>query len=90
MALFAAVARDLLRVTESVQTAGRLLAALTTEADYGTPGFSYWSNRLVRPGLHRFEAKATSPDAADFDQASALWRLSELLIGRCLDCVSRR
>jgi protochlorophyllide reductase len=88
MALFAAVARDLLRVTESVQMAGRLLAALTAEAAYAKPGFSYWSNRLVRPGMHRFEAKATSPAAADPEQASALWRLSELLIGRCFDCVS--
>ena len=83
MALFAAVARDLLRVTESVTTAGRLLAALTTDSAYGTPGFRYWSNRLVRPGLHRFEAKATSPDGADLDRASTLWRLSALLMERC-------
>jgi len=83
MALFAAVARDLLRVTESVQTAGRLLAALVVDPAYASPGFTYFSNRLVRPGVHRFSAKATSPDGADLSRATELWRLSEQLIEAC-------
>ena len=83
MALFAAVARDLLRVTESVQTAGRLLAALVVDPAYASPGFAYFSNRLVRPGVHRFSAKATSPDGADLSRATELWRLSEQLIEAC-------
>ena len=90
MALFAAVARDLLRVTESVQTAGRLLAEVAVEAAFASPGFTYFSNRLVRPGVHRFEVRATSPDGADVDQAAALWRLSETLIDRCSGPVSPR
>ena len=83
MALFAAVARDLLRVTESVQTAGRLLAELAVDPAYASPGFVYFSNRLVRPGLHRFAAKTTSPDGADLLQAAELWRLSEQLMESC-------
>ena len=83
MALFAAVARDLLRVTESVQTAGRLLATLVIDPAYASPGFTYFSNRLVRPGVHRFSAKATSSDGADLLQATELWRLSEQLIEAC-------
>jgi protochlorophyllide reductase len=82
MALFALVARDLLRLTESVPTAGRLLADLATDAAFASPGFSYWSNRLVRPGLHRFEATATSAAGADLETATALWRLSEALLHR--------
>ena len=80
MALFAAVARDLLRLTESVQTAGRLLAELAVDAAFGSPGFAYFSNRLVRPGVHRFAAQATSPEGADLRQADELWRLSEQLL----------
>ena len=83
MALFAAVARDLLRVTESVQTAGRLLAELVVDPAYASPGFAYFSNRLMRPGVHRFSAQATSPDGADLSRAAELWRLSEQLIEAC-------
>jgi protochlorophyllide reductase len=80
MALFALVARDLLRLTESVPTAGRLLADLASDAAFANPGFSYWSNRLVRPGLHRFEASATSAAGADHELAASLWQLSEALL----------
>ena len=83
MALFAILARDLLRVTESLQTAGRLLAELVVDPAYASPGFVYVSNRLVRPGVHRFSAKATSPDGADLLQAAELWHLSEQLMERC-------
>ena len=80
MGLFALVARDLLRVTESVQTAGRLLAQLATDARFEQPGFAYFSNALVRPGLHRFAAADTSSEGADESKAAELWRLSERLL----------
>ena len=80
MGLFALVARDLLRVTESVQAAGRLLAALSTDASFDQPGFAYFSNQLVRPGLHRFGAADTSAEGADGAKAAELWRLSEVLL----------
>ena len=80
MQLFALVARDVLRVTESVQTAGRLLADLITDSGYAAPGFSYWSNRLVRPGVHRFSEAETSAEGADLQKAVDLFRLSDDLI----------
>ena len=80
MMLFALVARDVLRVTESVQTAGRLLADLITDSGYAAPGFSYWSNRLVRPGVHRFSEAKTSAEGADLQKAVDLFRLSDDLI----------
>ena len=80
MGLFALVARDLLRVTESVQTAGCLLAQLATDASFEQPGFAYFSNALVRPGLHRFAAAETSPEGADESKAAELWCLSETLL----------
>ena len=89
MAIFSLVARDLLRVTESLPTAGRLLADLAADAVFTTPGFTYLSNRLVRPGLHRFAAVETSKEATDLEKAAELWRLSERLIGSVLADRSR-
>ena len=47
--MFSFVARDLLRLTESTSTAGRLLSALATEQTFAQPGFAYFSNRLIGP-----------------------------------------
>jgi protochlorophyllide reductase len=80
IALFALVARDLLRVSESIEVAGRLLADLALDRSFAVPGFHYFSNRLVRPGCHRFEAAETSSEAADLQKAEALWRFSEQII----------
>jgi len=84
MGLFAFVARDLLRVTASVDEAGRLLAQLATDAAFATPGFAYFSNALVRPGLHRFGVAETSAEAADLAKATELWRLSDGLMHAAL------
>ena len=80
LALFAWIARDLLRVTESVQTAGRLLASLVIDDAYDTPGFRYFSNRLLGPARHRFEHTPTSDEGADASKARELWELCERLI----------
>ncbi|MGC6482215.1 MAG: SDR family NAD(P)-dependent oxidoreductase [Synechococcus sp.] len=84
MALFALLARDLFRVTESVQTAGGLLAQLAIDAAFHQPGFAYFSNSLVRPGLHRFASVATSAEGADLAKATELWSLSDQLIRAAL------
>ena len=84
IALFSFVARDLLRLTESVQTAGDYLACLSTQKRYRVPGFSYYSNHLVRPGQHRFEVVDTSEEARDSTKAAKLWELSEALIQHSL------
>ena len=76
MAVFALLARDVIRLTERVERAGELLASLVTEERFERPGFQYWSNHLLRPGRHQFEEQATSVEAADMDQAARLWTLS--------------
>ena len=80
LALFALVARDLLRLTESVQTAGALLASLVNDDAYNKPGFAYYSNRLLGPGRHRFGSSPTSEEGADASKASELWLRCEELI----------
>ena len=74
------MARDLLRLTESLPRAGALLTALCLDDGIATPGFSYRSNHLVRPGVHRFELVDTSAEATDLAKAAALWNGSEALL----------
>ncbi|MEB3157506.1 MAG: SDR family NAD(P)-dependent oxidoreductase [Cyanobacteriota bacterium] len=75
-AMFAFVARDLLRVTASPERAGELLAGLAS-GPLGEPaGFQYWSHRLVRPGLLRFAPAEPSAEARSDTLAAELWRLS--------------
>ena len=82
-ALFGFVARDLLRLTESVERAGDLLVQLINEQLH-QPGFSYWSNGLLGPGRHQFEPTQPSEEACDSDKATKLWRLSNGLISSLL------
>ena len=79
MGVFAFVVRDLLRITESPENAGRLLAQLVSDPQIA-PGFSYFTNKVVGFGGHRLEPTDTSADGADLQKAGELWRLSEQLI----------
>ena len=79
MGAFAFVARDLLRITESPENAGRLLAQLLSDPEI-EPGFRYFTNKVVSYGGHRLEPTDTSAEGADLLKAEQLWRLSELLI----------
>ena len=79
MRVFAFVARDLLRITESPENAGRLLAQLVCDPAIA-PGFSYFTNKVVSFGGHRLEPTDTSAEGADLQKAEELWRLSEQLI----------
>ena len=79
MGAFAFVARDLLRITESPENAGRLLAQLVSDPEI-EPGFHYFTNKVVRFGGHRLEPTDTSAEGADLQKAGELWRLSEQLI----------
>ncbi|MEA5391032.1 SDR family NAD(P)-dependent oxidoreductase [Cyanobium gracile UHCC 0139] len=79
--LFALAARSLLRLTESVENAGALLAALAVDDAYATSGFTYLRNRVTAPGRHVFEASATSPEGQDPDLARRLWEASAALVG---------
>jgi protochlorophyllide reductase len=82
-ALFGFVARDVLRLTESVERAGGLLVQLINE-DLHQPGFSYWSNGLLGPGRHQFKPTEPSEEANDSDKATMLWTLSNDLINSAL------
>ena len=73
-ALFGFVARDLFRITESVDNAGNLLVQLVTEQSGS--GFSYWCNTLLGPGRHSFERMDPSEEASDAAKAERLWTLS--------------
>ncbi|MFS6828319.1 hypothetical protein [Cyanobium sp. ATX-6F1] len=75
-ALFALVARDLLRLTETPQRAGALLAGLATASEPAPIGFQYWSNRVLGPGRRRFEASEPSAEACSDQLARQLWDLS--------------
>jgi protochlorophyllide reductase len=79
-ALFALVARDLLRITETPQRAGALLAGLATgltpQARPESSGFQYWNNRVLGPGRLRFEPGQPSAEACSDALARQLWDLS--------------
>ncbi len=78
--LFALAARSLLRLTESVENAGALLADLATGDAYAGTGFSYHRNRVTGPGRHVFEATAPSAEAQDPALARRLWEASAALV----------
>jgi protochlorophyllide reductase len=75
--LFAFLARDLLRLSESVADAGALLATLATDPAEEAAGFRYRANRLIAPGRHRLEAATPSAEASDSARAGTLWDLTE-------------
>ena len=79
--LFALLARDLLRLSETPARAGALLAGLAADPAHSRMGFAYRSNRLVAPGRLRFEASQPSAEARDDRLADALWERSASLLG---------
>jgi len=79
-ALFALVARDLLRLSETPERAGTLLAGLASTSPPKASGFQYWSNRVLGPGRLRFEASQPSADACSDTLARQLWDLSAQII----------
>jgi protochlorophyllide reductase len=75
------VARDLLRLTESVENAGARLAAFAGGASPQPAGFSYFSNRVLGPRRLRFEAVSPSAEALDDAKARELWSASAEVLG---------
>jgi protochlorophyllide reductase len=80
-AVFAFAARDLLRLTESPEGAGALLAGLATTSPDDPSGFQYWSNRVLGPGRRRFARVEPSAEARDDALAAELWQLSAQAVG---------
>jgi protochlorophyllide reductase len=81
-AVFAFAARDLLRLTESPEGAGALLAGLATTSPDDPSGFQYWSNRVLGPGRRRFARAEPSAEARNDALAAELWQLSAQAMGR--------
>jgi protochlorophyllide reductase len=75
-ALFALLARDVLRVSESPDRAGALLASLAADPDERATRFVYRSNRVVGPGRLQFDDRQPSTEARDDELAEQLWQLS--------------
>lgn len=79
--VFALLARDLLRVTETPERAGGLLAGLVGGSLAEPAGFQYWSNRVLGPGRLAFERRQPSPEACSEALAQQLWNLSARHLG---------
>ena len=80
-ALFALLARDVLRVCETPQRAGALLAGLAVDPLPEANGVRYSSNRVLGPGRLCFEPRQPSAAARDDRLAETLWTLSESWLG---------
>ena len=80
-ALFAFLARDVLRITETPQRAGALLAGLAADELASSDSFQYWRNRVQGPGRLRFERTEPSAEARDEALAQELWTLSAAKLG---------
>ena len=80
-ALFALLARDLLRVCESPERAGALLAGLSVDPLPADTGFRYSSNRVLGPGRLCFEERQPSAAARDDQLAERLWCMTEARLG---------
>lgn len=80
--LFALIARDVLRICETTEGAGKLLANLATEKQLETTKFQYWYNRVI--GLGKLEFKQTDPsqEASCLKLAETLWQLSAKQINK--------
>lgn len=79
--VFAFVARDLLRLTETPEQAGALLAAWATTTPEQPGSFEYWSNRVLGPGRRRFEPCEPSAEARSDALAEELWELTAQQLG---------
>ena len=78
--LFAFLARDLLRITTSNETAGKLLCDLVCSCIYSKSNFNYYSNKIISPGKFIFDKTNVSDEAQRSDLSHDLWELSKALI----------
>ncbi len=80
--LFAFIARDLLRITESPQNAGKILFNLSTFESYQKEKFLYLSNNIKTIGKMILKEKAISSEANNKEKARILWDSSYNLINK--------
>ena len=82
--IFSFIARDLLRITETPENAGSILADIAISSTYNKKGFIYLSNQLGVFSNHKLEMIKTSDEANDQKKANILWELSNNLIEEIL------
>ncbi len=82
--IFSFIARDLLRITETPENAGSILADIAISSTYNKKGFIYLSNQLGVFSNHKLEMIKTSDEANDQQKANILWELSNNLIEEIL------
>ncbi len=78
--LFAFVARDILRITESPQNAGKILFNIATQDKYYIAGFKFYTNKLVNLFRKIFECSETSVESNNKELAVSLWNMSKHLV----------
>ncbi|XRB11828.1 protochlorophyllide reductase [Pseudoscourfieldia marina] len=79
--LFDFFARNVFRVTESVEGGGALLASMAANPEYYGGSSGYWNNELSGYGGHAFTAMRTSAESYDEDKAARLYDISARLVG---------
>ncbi len=78
--LFAFLARDVFRITETVENAGLRLSELSMNDSYKSDIFNFYSNTLLSPGKFKFQLGEISQSASDDVLAENLWDISNRLI----------
>ena len=78
--LFSLVARDILRITETPENAGKILSDLVLEPKMNNLSFIYMSNKIISPGQKIFEETEISEEANNNEIAKKLWKISKGLI----------
>ena len=78
--IFALLARDIFRISDTLENAGKTLAKLATDSKYQSPNFLYLSNQLLSPGKFRFGEGTLSKEAQKENMSVDLWKLTDELI----------
>ncbi len=79
--IFAFLARDILRVTESPIKAGKILKDLSIEERYLSNHFEFYSNTLKSLGNLSFNKSTISEEASSSESSKLLWDYSSEVLG---------
>ena len=83
--VFAFFARDLFRITESPERAGKILMNLAVSNKYLKERFIFISNRIKRPGKMVFREDNVSEEAMDQIKAKKLWDLCNSILKKFIN-----
>ncbi len=83
--LFALIARDILRITESPEGAGKVLKTIEETNENNNVSFKYLSNKLIGLNKHKLKEDNSSLESNDSNKAKELWELSNKLINHYVE-----